>query len=326
MAERALIEAFTARLRARDERLLVGPGDDAAVVRPAGALAVTSTDTTVLGVHLPLNQPRVTPAVVGHRALATALSDLAAMGVPAGEAYVALTLPPSWGDDEVLELFVAIEELAEQTGTTIAGGDISDGGTLVVTVTVVGWAPDEDALLRRTAARVGDLIGVTGRLGGSVSGLSLLQGAPTLAAHDDRPVRDALIERYLRPLPRLEDGVRLRAAGARAGIDLSDGIATDAGHVGRASGVVLAIDVDLLPRQLGVDELAAATGGDPAELAATGGEDFELLVTMPPEHAATATGLTWIGEVRAAVDGEQPGVLLHRRGIPVRWAGWEHRG
>lgn len=296
------------------------------MVRPAESLAVTSTDTTVLGVHLPLNQPRVTPAVVGHRALATALSDLAAMGVPAGEAYVALTLPSAWGDDDVLELFTAIETLAESTGTTIAGGDVSDGGTLVVTVTVVGWAADRETLLRRTEARVGDLVGVTGRLGGSVCGLALLQGAPALAAYDDRPIREALVERYLRPLPRLEDGVRLREAGARTGIDLSDGIATDAGHVGRASGVQLAIDVDLLPRQLGVDELAAATGGDPAELAATGGEDFELLVTVPADRAELMTGLTWIGEVRAAVDGAEPGVFLHRRGIPVGWAGWEHRG
>ncbi|MGX6448220.1 thiamine-phosphate kinase, partial [Patulibacter sp. S7RM1-6] len=167
MGERALIRAFTAGLRPRDARLILGPGDDAAIVRPAGAVAVTSTDTTVLGVHLPEDDPRVTPAVVGHRALATALSDLAAMGVPGGEAYVALAVPPAWGDDDVLGAVGAMEELAARSATTIAGGDVTAAATLVVTVTVVGWAADEHAVLRRDAARPGDRVGVTGTLGGS---------------------------------------------------------------------------------------------------------------------------------------------------------------
>lgn len=327
VAERDLISRFVAGLRTRDDRLLIGPGDDAAVVR-AGAVAVTSTDTTVLGVHLPADDPHVTPDVVGHRALATALSDLAAMGVPAGEAYVALTLPTSWDDGHVIALVEAMERLAAATGTTIAGGDVSSGPALVVTVTVVGWADDEHALLRRDAARAGDRVGVTGQLGGSAAGLALLVDPRARTATLTPNVRAALLDRYLRPEPRLALGQRLLRLGAHAAIDLSDGVATDAGHVGRASGLRLRIDVDRLPRQLGVDAVAAAVGRDPAQLAAAGGEDFELLVTAPPERAGAIAraGVTWIGEVaEAAGDDAAPGVVLERDGRPLGWAGFEHR-
>jgi thiamine-monophosphate kinase len=322
LGERGLIRAFTAGLGARDDRLLIGPGDDAAVVRPAGALAVTSTDTTVVGVHLPADDDRATPAVVGHRALATALSDLAAMGVPGGEAYVALTVPPAWGDDDVLQAVAATEDLARRTGTVIAGGDVSSGPVAVVTVTVVGWAAGPEALLRRDRARVGDRVGVTGALGGSACGLALLRGADALAAPGDAARRAGLVERYLRPLPRLEEGVALLAAGVRVGIDLSDGIATDAGHVGRASGVRLVVDLERLPLQDGVVQVAAALGRDPAEVGATGGEDFELLVTAPSAVAAGLSGVTWVGEVVA--DPEGGGVELRRDGTPVALQGFEH--
>ncbi|WP_022928885.1 thiamine-phosphate kinase [Patulibacter americanus] len=322
LGERGLIRAFTAGLGARDDRLLIGPGDDAAVVRPAGALAVTSTDTTVVGVHLPAGDDRATPAVVGHRALATALSDLAAMGVPGGEAYVALTVPPAWGDDDVLGAVAATEDLARRTGTVIAGGDVSSGPVAVVTVTVVGWAAGPEELLRRDRARPGDRVGVTGALGGSACGLALLRGADALTAPDDATRRDGLVERYLRPLPRLDDGVALLAAGVRVGIDLSDGIATDAGHVGRASGVRLVVDLERLPLQGGVAEVAAALGRDPAEVGATGGEDFELLVTAPPAVAAGLAGVTWVGDVVA--DPEGGGVELRRDGTPVALQGFEH--
>lgn len=324
MGERGLIRSFTAGLAARDDRLLIGPGDDAAVVRPADAVAVTSTDTTVLGVHLPRDDARATPEVVGHRALATALSDLAAMGVAAGEAYIALTVPPDWADDDVLRAVAAIEELARATGTTVAGGDVTAGPTLVATVTVVGWAPGPDAVLRRDGARPGDLIGITGELGGSGAGLAIVlgDGGAAGAGLEDQQ-RRALVERYLRPLPRLEQGAALLAAGVRCGIDLSDGVATDAAHVGRASGCVLEIDLGSLPVQDGVARVAAATGRDPAEFAATAGEDFELLVTAPPATAAGVLGVTWVGVVRGA--GGAPGVSLVRDGVPVALDGFQHR-
>lgn len=326
MAERSLIQRFTAQLGSRTPRLLIGPGDDAAVVRAGGGVAVTSTDTTVVGVHLPDDPAHATPATVGHRALATALSDLAAMGVPAGEAYVALTVPPGWDEAAVLELVAALERLSARTGNTVAGGDVTSGPVGVVTVTVVGWAADERRLLRRDRAAVGQRVGVSGVLGGSRAGLAVLQDPAAAEGVTVTAVRGTLVDRYLRPEPRFDVGRALVDAGVAVAIDLSDGVAVDAAHVGRASGVLLEIDVDRLPVQDGVAAVASALGSDPGRVAATGGEDFELLFTVDEERVAAveaAVDVTWIGRVEAA-DSDQVGARLRRGAEVVVWDGFEH--
>jgi len=327
VAERSLIQRLTAELRLRTPRLLIGPGDDAAVVRVGGGVAVTSVDTTVIGVHLPDDPAHATPAVVGHRALATALSDLAAMGVPAGESYLAITVPPAWDDDAVLELVAAVEALSAATGNTVAGGDVTSGPVGVATVTVVGWAVDAEHVLRRDRAIVGQRIGVTGALGGSHAGLAILQDPAAAAAAPDPAVRAALVERYRRPLPRFDAGPALLHAGVRAAIDLSDGVAVDAAHVGRASDVVLEIDVERLPVQAGVAAVAAVLGSDGPRVAATGGEDFELLFTVDEDRVAAveaAVGdVTWVGRVRPR-GSDGPGLRLRRGSEVVVWDGFEH--
>jgi thiamine-monophosphate kinase len=323
VAELALISALERSLRVRGERVLRALGDDAAVVRPR-PVAVTSLDTVVEGVHFRLETH--TPADVGHKALAAALSDLAAMGAEAGEAYVGLVFPATRTEDEALALMDAAEALAERTGTTIAGGDFSGGPALVVAVAVTGWADSPDQVVTRDGAGPGDLLGVTGELGGSGAGLALLDGVEVPGL--DAGTREALVRRHRRPQPRLAAGRALAAAGATAMIDVSDGVVTDTRHLSERSGVSVGLELERIPLAAGVEAVARAVGQDPQALAATAGEDFELLLCAPRQHrerlerAADAVDcpLTWIGEI-ASGEGLE---LRDRAGAPTGLAGFEH--
>jgi thiamine-monophosphate kinase len=324
--ELALIEAIAAALERRDDtRVVRWIGDDAAVVR-GDDFAVTSIDVMVDGTHFRLGQ--ASPADVGHRALAAALSDLAAMGTLPGEAYLGVVLPPSLPDAQALALHEGAEALAATTGTTIAGGDIVSGPVLTVAVTVVGWAGAQDSLVGRAGALPGDLVGVTGSVGAATAGLAVLEGrvhgsveAPAVAGGHAAD----LIARYLRPRPRLAEGQALARAGVHAMLDVSDGLASDVRRLAEAGGVRIELDAAALPLADGVAEVAHALSRDPAELAATGGEDFELCVCVAPADrsaAEAAAPLTWIGEVVAA---GEPDVSW--RGAPAGasgWRGFEH--
>jgi thiamine-monophosphate kinase len=317
--ELELIRGIERTLGARGGRVLLGPGDDAAVVRADG-VQVTSVDLVAEGVHFEWRTHG--PGDVGHKALASALSDVAAMGASPGEAYVGLALPPGFPAERVRALVAAMEELAAQTGTVIAGGDVVSARALVVSVTVTGWAPSPDSLVLRSGARPGDLVGVTGRLGGSGAGLLLLRGLDVDLAPS---VREALRRRHRRPRARLDVGAALAAAGASAMIDVSDGVATDAAHLAARSEARLEVELARLPLDAGVAEVARAAGRDPHELAASAGEDYELLLTAPVParaalEAAAAGDLTWLGRVRAGT-----GVALRGAdGQPVALEGYEH--
>lgn len=286
MGELDLIRTFQRILGERGDRLEIGSGDDAAVVR-GDDRAVVSVDAVVEGVHFDLATHSY--ADVGHKALATALSDLAAMGVSPSEAYVAIGVPSGTAAEELTALAEAMERLADRTNVTVAGGDVTTSPVLFLAVTVMGWASDDDPIVSRGGARPGDRVGVTGALGGAA---------------------DLASERARRPTPRFDLGPALARAGISAMIDVSDGIATDARHLAERSGVHVTIDLERLPLAEGVS--------DP-KLAAAAGEDYELLfsaafdVDVPP-------GVTWIGEV---ADGE-PGLTLLFEDQPVELSGYEH--
>jgi thiamine-monophosphate kinase len=301
-AELDLIESIQSALTDRSGgRMYTWTGDDAAVVR-ARDYAVTSIDSLVENVHFSLATHSA--ADVGWKALATALSDLAAMGADAGEAYVALVVPTRF--DGSLDLVLGMEELAEATGTTIAGGDVVSGQILAVTVAVTGWADRELELIGRGGAWGGDLVGVTGELGGSEAGRLVLESGEGGST--------ALVRRHLRPEPRLAEGTALARAGATAMIDLSDGLATDARHLAERSGVQLRLELAQGPCAPGVEPVAAATGGD----------DYELLFTIAAERRAAAeaaAAVSWLGEVVAG----NGVVLIGEDGGPVEGlSGYEH--
>jgi thiamine-monophosphate kinase len=286
---------------------LLGPGDDAAVVAAPDGRFVVTTDTMVHGPDFRLAWS--TPHDLGWKAAATNLSDIAAMGATPTALVVAVTAPP--------ETPVALlEGLADgfrdacaalSPGCGVVGGDLSVSATLMIAVTAFGDLGGRDAV-RRSGARPGDVVAVSGALGLAADGLALLferaldeEGAPD--AHRAAELRrefPAEIEAQLAPRPPLADGVAAALAGATAMLDVSDGLAIDARRIARASGAAL--------------DLRAEAVGSPTALA--GGEDHAMLATFPP-GVELPGGFRPIGEVRGG-----DGLLIDGRPYGER-GGWD---
>jgi thiamine-monophosphate kinase len=266
-----------------------GIGDDAAVLDvPPGEQLITSTDASVEGVHFKRNW--LSPAEIGGRAAAAALSDLAAMAASPLGLLLALGVPDDWRD-ELAELAGGVGDVAAREGCPIVGGNITRArpGELSLTITVLG---STGAPLRRSGARVGDAVCVTGRLGGPGAALRDL-----LASRVPSP---AHLERFVSPVPRIREARWLAERGADAAIDISDGLLADARHLAVASGVTLVIDIDRVPCVDGVSPTAAVASG----------EEYELLLAIPGNasalsrqlEAAFGVPLTTIGVVEPASD------------------------
>ncbi len=327
MGEFELLDAIRRRLPPPGPRVRLGSGDDAAIVVPEGATA-TSVDALVDGVHF--KREWCSPAQIGAKALAAALSDLAAMGAAPGEAYAVLGLPPDLDEAGCLELLDGMAALAARTGTTLAGGDVSRSPVLSLAITVVGHAPGPGAFVSRAGARPGDALVVTGELGAAAAGLLQLEAGRDVPVeqgpHGHRSTGTSQIARQLEPQPRLEAGRALAANGATAMIDLSDGLGGDAVHIARASGAGLRIEAAALPLADGVAAVARTAEKDPLDLAVGGGEDYELLAALPAERFDAAARAV---EEREGSRLTRIGAVVAGEGVEIRLPGggsWESRG
>jgi thiamine-monophosphate kinase len=319
------------RLLAEDmPGVVLGVGDDAALVEMGSHLGILTTDMLVEGVHF--DRETVSANDLGYKALAVNVSDVAAMGGSPRYGMVSLGLPDEVEASWVVELYGGLRDAAGEYAMAVVGGDTSRSDRLVVSVAVTGEVARGGAVTR-AGARPGDRVVVSGALGASAGGLKLLQApphdvAPTVASDWGR----ALLNSHLRPAARVGEGQTLAQSGATAMMDVSDGLAKDLGRLCEASEVRAAVILADVPVALSLKELADVLPDvDPLTLALEGGEDYELLATLPPTAVRGAasklaerfgTQLTDIGEIR-----EGRGlVAIESDGTkrPLEPRGWDH--
>jgi thiamine-monophosphate kinase len=293
LTERELVARIHARLPAPPEWMVVGVGDDAAVVENVrNRLEVLSVDAVVDGVHF--DRAFTPPAAIGHRALAVNLSDLAAMGAVPRLALVSLALPRTFPLQDFDDMIASLTALAARCRLTIAGGNLTRiDGPLVLDITVVGTVKRRQ-VMTRDGARPGDELYVTGSIGAAAAGLQKLKSTVDRRLTTD----DSLIERYLYPEPRLRLGALLgRNRAASACMDLSDGLGEAVHQLTEASGVGATIDAEALPIEPDARRWFEARGQDAMQEALAGGDDYELLLAVRPRLRRRLTAALRHGEV-----------------------------
>lgn len=304
VGEFALIRELTP-LFAQGEEVLIGPGDDAAVLRVRTGHVVVSTDLMVEGRHF--RRDWASASDIGHRAAAQNLSDINAMGGRATSLTIGLAAPPDLPAQWALEFARGFAEEAALVGASVVGGDLSAAQEVVIAVTVLGACTVSPVV--RSGAEAGDVVALCGRQGWAGGGLAVL-------GRGFRSPR-VLVEAYRRPEPPYGAGPAAADAGATAMIDVSDGLVADAGHVAEESRVRIDLRTDALEVPEPLHAVAAALGADPLQFVLGGGDDHALLATFPPD-ATLPEGWRVIGEVH---QGE--GVTVD--GAPYDGpAGWSH--
>ncbi|HXC96595.1 MAG TPA: thiamine-phosphate kinase [Edaphobacter sp.] len=330
--ELGLIEQIRRKFPQSTKNVILGIGDDCAILRPpSNSELLITTDLSLEGRHF--RRDLHPPESVGHRCLTRGLSDLAAMGATPLAAFLSLALPASilataGGRDWIERFFAGLQGLAEMHRVILAGGDTSESPTgnralILADIVLVGAAPKAEAL-RRSGASAGDVLYVTGQLGGAAAELESMMKrrrrilrVPTIEGHP-----------HLFPEPRLDVGeALLRRRLATACIDISDGLSTDLMHLCHASGVNAEIDRAALPIHL----LARRLGADAAlRTALHGGEDYELLFAAPASvlmpTSLAGVPVTRIGSLKKRRSGRPMMTLLAPDGghEELKAAGWEH--
>jgi thiamine-monophosphate kinase len=328
--EFGLIEQLSAGLRQRD-KVLLGIGDDAAILAALQCPVVTC-DALLEGVHF--RRDWTTARDLGWKALAVNLSDIAAMGAQPVAAFITLALDAATTLEWVQELYAGMEAAAAEFQFTIAGGDtVRSLQQVALSVTIIGEVVPPRRPLRRDGARPGDLLMVTGTLGDAAAGLALLQNS---SLDGSNRAEQSVLQRHFRPTPRLREidkVLSLCPDAVTAALDLSDGLAGDAGHLARRSNVAVEIDVPALPISQACREVGLSQRIEPAEWALRGGEDYELLLAICPEAAsrvlevlqATGTGARIIGRCRENDPTAAPVMLRHADGrCAAAHGAWSH--
>lgn len=322
VGEFGLIERITAGFSGSRD-VLLGPGDDAALVATTDGSVVVTTDLLVEGRHFRLDWS--TPYDVGRKAAAQSLADVAAMGARPTALLVGFAAPPHLPVEVAEDIAAGLAAECRGIGCSVVGGDVVRADALLLAVTALG-ALDGRAAVRRDGAQEGDRIVVAGSLGGSAAGLAAFTGGEASAAPAE------LLATHRRPSPPYAAGPLLNEAGATAMVDSSDGFAADLDHVLRASGVGAVVDVARLPRHSGLESQWAASHGESVVTGwvTSGGEDHALIATLPPTaFSAAVEALAAVGIPLVEVGEVVSGAGTRWTGLPERApepGGFDHFG
>ncbi len=308
--EFGLIARLAARLQAPKMEGVVGIGDDTAAVPRAGGFMLLTCDIAIAGRHF--LQGTTPMADVGWKVAVSCVSDIAACGGLPEHALVSLGVPEDIGAESLDELYDGLAEAAAHYGFEVLGGNVSGATELVVDCFMVGKAA---RFISRGGAKPGELVAVSGTLGDSDAGGTILADAGARVARE--PHR-SLVGRHLRPQARI-DLVEPLGKWATAAIDISDSLASELHHLSASGGVGLAVEREKIPLSPELKTFAVGTGEDPMERALFGGEDYQILCTLPKAHGkqAETAGFTLIGEVV-----KEKCVLLSGEPLPAK--GWDH--